>query len=370
MHRQAKGHDGNGKWRGWRTAGLFAILTVRRERPAPAKPANGQTRKREIRLTESLPPIELTPPDIGAYRHGNTGIDHGTTLESGRPGPHAVIVSLIHGNEIGGAVAMDRLFRMGIKPSRGRLTLVFANTAAYQSFDAERPYASRFVDEDMNRVWSRDVLDGPRDSAELRRARQLRPVFDAADVILDLHSMTVDTPPLTLCGRTDRARALARRLGYPAWIVSDEGHAAGRRVIDYADFAKPDGAEPDGRRTAILVECGQHWRAETALVALESCMRFLLAQEMVDPSLADRHIRPHPDPQRTVEVTEAVTAETDDFFFDQPYVGMEVIPAAGTVLGRDGARRIVTPYDDCVLIMPARRPKSGQTAVRLGRIVS
>ncbi|WP_246653648.1 succinylglutamate desuccinylase/aspartoacylase domain-containing protein [Azospirillum formosense] len=315
-------------------------------------------------MTESLPPIELTPPDIGPYRRGNTGIDHVTTLESGRPGPQAVIVSLIHGNEISGAVAMDRLFRMGLRPTRGRLTLVFANTAAYQGFDAERPYASRFVDEDMNRVWSPEVLDGPRDSVELRRARQLRPVFDAADVILDLHSMTADTPPLTLCGRTDRARALARRLGHPAWIVADEGHAAGKRVIDYADFA-----EADGRRTALLVECGQHWRNETALVALESAMRFLLAQAMIDPSLADRHIRRHPDPLRTVEVTEAVTAETDEFHFDQPYVGMEVIPRAGTVLGHDGNRPIVTPYDDCVLIMPARRPKSGQTAVRLGRIV-
>ena len=345
-------------------AGLACRRTLGHTDGSAKAPGNSQTRKREIRLTESLPPIELTPPDIGAYRHGNTGIDHVTTLESGRPGPHAVIVSLIHGNEIGGAVAMDRLFRMGIKPTRGRLTLVFANTAAYRGFDAERPYASRFVDEDMNRVWSPEVLDGPHDSVELRRARQLRPLIDAADVILDLHSMTADTPPLTLCGRTDRARALARRLGFPAWIVADEGHAAGRRVIDYAGFA-----DAGGRRTAILVECGQHWRQETALVALESCMRFLLAQEMIDPSLADRHIRPHPDPQRTVEVTEAVTAETDDFFFDQPYVGMEVIPRAGTVLGRDGARRIVTPYDDCVLIMPARRPKSGQTAVRLGRIV-
>lgn len=345
-------------------AGLAQRRTLRHTDHSATAPGTGQTRKGDIRLTESLPPIELTPPDIGPYRRGNTGIDHVTTLESGCPGPHAVIVSLIHGNEIGGAVAMDRLFRLGVRPTRGRLTLVFANTAAYQSFDAERPYASRFVDEDMNRVWSPEVLDGPRDSVELRRARQLRPVFDAADVILDLHSMTADTPPLTLCGRTARARALARRLGFPAWIVADEGHAAGKRVIDYADFAAAD-----GQRTAILVECGQHWRNETALVALESAMRFLLAQEMIDPSMADRHIRRHPDPLRTVEVTEAVTAETDEFFFDEPYVGMEIIPRAGTVLGHDGDRPVVTPYDDCVLIMPARRPKSGQTAVRLGRIV-
>ncbi|MBP2295383.1 succinylglutamate desuccinylase/aspartoacylase domain-containing protein [Azospirillum rugosum] len=315
-------------------------------------------------MTELLPPIELTPPDITPYRRGNTGIDHVTTLDGGRPGPHAVICALVHGNELGGAVALDRLFRIGLKPSRGRLTLVFANTAAYRTFDPERPYASRFVDEDLNRVWSPDVLDGPRDSVELRRARQLRPVFDAADVVLDLHSMTADTAPLVLCGQTARGRDLGRRMGYPAWIVADEGHAAGRRLIDYADFA-----EPKGDRTAVLVECGQHWREDTAATALESCLRFLLVQEMIDPAWAEGILRPHDDPQRVVEVTEAITAETDSFTFNAPYIGMEIIPRAGTPLGRDGARTVVTPYDDCVLIMPARRPKAGQTAVRLGRLV-
>ncbi|WP_448204155.1 succinylglutamate desuccinylase [Azospirillum sp. sgz302134] len=315
-------------------------------------------------MTEPLPRIELTPPDIEPYRHGNTGIDHVTTLDGGRPGPHAVIVALVHGNEIGGAVALDTLFRRGITPSRGRLTLAFANTAAYRAFDPERPFASRFVDEDMNRVWSPEVLDGPRTSVELRRARQLRPVFDAADAILDLHSMTADTPPLILCGRTERGRGLARRLGHPAWIVADEGHAAGRRLIDYGPFATPE-----GERTAVLVECGQHWLAETAAVALESCLRFLLAQEMIAPAVAEPFLRRHDEPQRVVEVTEAVTAATEDFTFNEGYVGMEIIPRAGTPLGRDGGRAVVTPYDDCVLIMPARRPKAGQTAVRLGRLV-
>lgn len=314
-------------------------------------------------MSEALPPIELRPPDIGPYRHGNTGIDYVTTLDSGRPGPHAVVCALVHGNEIAGAIALDRLFRLGLRPARGRLTLAFVNIAAYRTFAADRPYASRFVDEDFNRLWSPDVLDGPRDSVELRRARQLRPLFDSADLLLDLHSMTADTAPLALCGRTARARELAFRLGFPSWIVADEGHAAGRRLIDYAGFA-----EAGGDRTALLVECGQHWRAETAGVALECCLRFLLAHEMIDPALAEPHLRRHDGPVRLVEVTHAVTAQTDDFVFHAPYVGLEIVARAGTVLGQDGARSIVTPYDDCVLIMPARRPKAGQTAVRLGRL--
>lgn len=43
--------------------------------------------------------------------------------------------------------------------------------------------------------------------------------------------------------------------------------------------------------------------------------------------------------------------------------GNEISGAIAT----DGAREITTPYDDCVLVMPARRLARGQTAVRLGR---
>jgi len=50
----------------------------------------------------------------------------------------------------------------------------------------------------------------------------------------------------------------------------------------------------------------------------------------------------------------------DRFEFDRRYIGLEIIPAAGTVIGTDGDRPIVTPYDDCVLIMPSRRLTRGR----------
>ncbi len=315
-------------------------------------------------LDPALPPVvELTPPDIAPYRRGNTGVDYVTTLDSGRDGPHLLINALVHGNELSGAIAIDGLFRMGLRPSRGRLTLAFANTAAYATFDPAHPYLSRCLDEDFNRVWSPALLDGRRDSVELRRARELRPVYESADAILDLHSMSNDTAPLILCGRTARGRDLAVRMGHPAWIVADEGHASGRRLIDYGGFAAPGGV-----RTALLVECGQHWRKETAAVALESCLRFLLAFDAIDPALAAPHLRRRADRQRFVEVTEAVTAGEAEFRFAAPFVGMEVLERAGTPIGWDGDRPVLTPYDGCVLIMPARRPRAGQTAVRLGRL--
>ena len=73
--------------------------------------------------------------------------------------------------------------------------------------------------------------------------------------------------------------------------------------------------------------------------------------------------------QKVIEVTATVTIATDDFKFVVPVAGLVVVPKAGTMLARDGTADIATPYDDCVLIMPTRRPKKGETAVRLGRFI-
>ena len=73
--------------------------------------------------------------------------------------------------------------------------------------------------------------------------------------------------------------------------------------------------------------------------------------------------------QKVIEVTATVTIATDHFAFLVPVAGLVVVEKAGTLLARDGDTEITTPYDDCVLIMPTRRPKKGETAVRLGRFV-
>ena len=65
-----------------------------------------------------------------------------------------------------------------------------------------------------------------------------------------------------------------------------------------------------------------------------------------------------------------VTIETDEFRFTEDFRGLEVIARAGTVIGHDGDRPIPTPYDDCVLIMPSRRLRRGESAVRFGRFVA
>jgi len=311
--------------------------------------------------------VELTPPDIEPYRAGNTGIEYVTTFTASEPGPHVLVTALTHGNEICGAIALYRLFRAGVRPRRGRLTLAFDNVAAYREFDPRYPIASRYVDEDFNRLWHPATLDGPRQSIELERARALRPIVDAADFLLDLHSMQHATAPLMLAGLFERSRELAQRVGIPELIMCDAGHAAGPRMRDYGGFGDPGSA-----KTALLIECGQHWEQRAAEVATDVMLRFLIAVGTVIPD--DVAALGGPDfgatpRQRVIEVTEAVTITGDRFEFTDNYKGLEVVPQKGTLIGHDGDREVHTPYDNCVLIMPSRRLVKGQTAVRLGRFL-
>ncbi len=315
--------------------------------------------------------LALKPVGISAHAQGNTGVPYVTTFDSsaggkGETGPHLMINALTHGNEVCGAHALKFLFETGVRPVRGKLTLSFANVAAYDSFDENHPGASRYLDEDFNRLWSPEVLDGDRQSRELSRARELRPIVDQADHLLDLHSMQTESPALALAGLTSKGLDLATTVGAPSHIVVDAGHAEGTRLRDYGAFG-----DPGDPKSALLVECGQHWLRDSGIVAIECALRFLLRFGAISQEFAASHL---PEaavaPQRVIEVTDAVTVRDGGFKFSEPYTGLEVIAATGTLIGRDGSEEIRTPYDDCVLVMPSRRLRAGQTAVRFGRYIS
>jgi predicted deacylase len=315
----------------------------------------------------AIPAVELTAPDIGRWRAGNTGVDYVHRLQGAETGPVVHVQALTHGNEICGAIALDALLQQvqaGWRPRRGTLTLAFANVEAYARFDPADPYPSRCVDEDLNRVWADEVLFGPRDSRELRRARELRPFVDAAASLLDIHSMGEPCAPLMVCGTVDKNAAYSRRLGVPEVLLIDTGHPAGLRMVERGGFGDP--ASP---RHAVLIECGQHWERAAADVATDALVRFLGLEGLADAAWVAANTRvPLPARQRLVRVTEAVVARSRDFRFLLPTQGLGVVPKAGTPLAQDGDHVWTTPYDDCVLVMPGTHNlQPGGTAVRLGR---
>ena len=316
--------------------------------------------------------IEIQPPDISPWREGGSGIDYVRVLDSGKAGPAVMVQALTHGNEYCGAIALDWLLRERPAPARGRLTLAFANVEAYARFDLDDPDASRFIDEDYNRVWADEALFSRRDSLELRRARRLRPFVDEADFILDLHSMHEPGRPIMVCGTAEKNAAFAREIGVPADLLLDTGHPAGLRMIERGGFGDP--ASP---KRAVLIECGQHWERAAADVAIDTLVRFLRATGAVDGGWAQARLRlPAPPEQRLVRVTEAVVARSTGFRFLVPIEGLGVVEKAGTPIAEDtdpatGAPIVWrAPYDRTVLVMPSlKHLRPGNTQVRLGRFV-
>jgi predicted deacylase len=316
-------------------------------------------------MSMSEHPIEFDFPDIARWRAGNSGTEFVHVLDSGEAGPTVMVNALTHGNEVSGAVVVDALLAMGLKPRRGTLILSFANVEAYFTFNKEHPFKSRMVNEDFNRVWAR--LDEPGDTVELRRARLLRPFVERADLLLDLHSMHDDGVPLMLAGPLDKGAAFARRVGTPVDIVRDAGHAAGMRMRDYGGFG-----DPGSPKNALLIESGQHWRASSVAVAKDVTARFLVESGIVEPADPPAGWRqPPPSSQRVVEVTHAIATRRGNYKPVRAFEGQEVIAAAGTVLGHDDGEPVTTPYDNCVLVMPSsNRPlRAGVTVVRLGRLI-
>lgn len=308
--------------------------------------------------------VHLQPPDISVWAESRTGVSYVHELDSGVSGPEVLVTALAHGNEYSGAWVLDAILRSGFAPRRGRITLAFCNVRAFMTFDANEPDRSRFIDEDFNRVWSPERLEGPARSAELERARELLPFVKRAAFMLDLHSMHEPCEPLFVTGLLPRNIAFAQALKTSAQVIVDAGHADGVRMRDFGDFGAADGSA-----VALLLEAGQHWQPSSRLAARNTFMRFLLASGAIDEAdVPQDWLLPDVTVAPPLVVTHRVVAKTMDFKFVADFQGGEVIEEQGSLIATDGGEPIRSPYDDCVLVMPSvRQLRPGVTTVRLAK---
>lgn len=312
-------------------------------------------------MSQNPPVFEVLPRDLSAYRQGNVGIDYVHRFESGRPGPHVLINSLTHGNEICGMVAATHLLDSGVRPRIGTLTISFANVAAYESFDASRPFESRQLVHNLNRIWSAAELDGTAESPELLRARALRPVVAAADHILDIHSTSQNVEPFWVYPAYPRNADVALALGRPpVHLVMPSGLGSGTPLIQHGRHGLADHAG-----VALVVECGQHFLQSAADMATAVALDFIAHFGLIDAPAS----RPAAGPQRRYELLETCMVRTPDFRFVRPVQGFEVF-AKGELIATDGPHEIRALCDHCTVLMPTREPIAGREAVYLTRPVS
>ncbi|HSW17558.1 MAG TPA: succinylglutamate desuccinylase/aspartoacylase family protein [Ramlibacter sp.] len=304
--------------------------------------------------------LEVLPRDLTAYRAGNTGVDYVHRFESARPGPHVLVNALTHGNELCGMVAATHLLDAGVRPRVGTLTVSFANVAAYESFDASRPFDSRQLVHNLNRVWSGERLDGDEDSPELRRVRELRPFVAAADHILDLHSTSQEVEPFWVYPSFGRNAQAATAIGLPAvHLTMPRGLGAGTPLIQHGRH----GDVSSDAGVAVVAECGQHFSRSSSEVAIEVSLRFLEYFGLIErePALAALPKLP----QRRYELLETYVIRTPDFHFARPVIGFETFER-GELVATDGLEELRAP-EACTILMPTRAPVVGHEGMYLAR---
>ena len=142
------------------------------------------------------------------------------------------------------------------------------------------------------------------------------------------------------------------------------------RDRDYGRFALADDAAGDTR--SLLIECGFHGDPASRAVAQDQCVRFLEQSGAIDPKELARQLPgwrlADAAQQWALEVTGPVVATSSRFRFAAPYTGLETMEQAGTVIGDNDGVPVLTPYDNCVLVMPStRQARAGVTVVRYAR---
>lgn len=307
--------------------------------------------------------FEIPIPDLSEERIGNTSTPGVWVFDSSEPGPTVMISALVHGNELCGAWALKRVLQAELRPRRGRLILALCNLDAFDTFDPDKHDASRYLDEDLNRVWSAERLANAT-TQERRRAQVLKPWVEQADWLLDLHSMHEPGQPLLLTGTLPRNIALAQALQAPEHVIIDAGHKNGTRMRDYGRFG-----DPESDALALLIECGFHGDPQSIDVACDMTARVLIKSgALSEDDLPKGWLRPAPAQQKRLEVTQAVVAKSMDFRFASNWQGLETLAQQGDIIAWEDGEPIVTPYDDCTLIMPSlRQLRPGVTVVRLAR---
>jgi predicted deacylase len=231
--------------------------------------------------------------------------------------------------------------------------------AAYESFDTARPFDSRQLVHNLNRIWSAQHLDGAEDSPEHRRARELRPVVAAADHILDIHSTSQDVQPFWVYPQFERNAAAALAIGRPAvHLVMPQGLGSGTPLIQHGRHGTPG-----HHGVAMVAECGQHFKQASADLATEVALDFLAHFGLIDRS--DPRPKALPAQQR-FELLQTWVIKTPEFRFVRPLIGFESF-AEGELIATDGDQEIRALCPNCTVLMPARVPIVGREGVYLTR---
>lgn len=271
-------------------------------------------------------------------------------VDSGVKGPVLGITIHTHGNEPSGLAILahfsenDRLVRM---LKRGSVIFVLNNIKATERYlrarTKDEKKASRFKDVNMNRL-PRDLKQRKKDTRyEIRRARELLPIWKLFDAAIDVHSMSQKSKPFIIAIGT-----LPKKLvhGFPIQTI----------VSNIQDVMRDRSAITfygNGRIPSLGVETGSHEQRESFVCGVRCITALLQNMNMTDKSTSFPRKRNY----THYRLYAPLWLHTKDAELARPYRNYERV-RKGEVLALDGKRRITATKNGHVILPPVgTKPK-------------
>jgi succinylglutamate desuccinylase len=281
-------------------------------------------------------------------------IDDVVRIAGEQDGPRVVFFSGIHGNEVSGVHAVEKLlfdFFAGARLlKRGSLTLVRANQ---QALAAEQ----RYLTLNMNRLF-RDRYDGvDKTCYEFLRTQQLKQLLEACDYFLDFHSAPSAQEPFLVAER--KAVDFYSKLGIGQIITGWSKFSAGSIGGDAENFAGSRGA------LAATLESGSHFDKSAIVVSYRTAFSMLQLLGMIEPAQAKPVVRP-----TIVDMYAVVTKDFADFRYDAEVTNFQPIKNGAIYAYQNG--RPLTVAEDSYLLIPMKPEDTrvGEEVCYLGRKVT
>ncbi|HMB66193.1 MAG TPA: succinylglutamate desuccinylase/aspartoacylase family protein, partial [Patescibacteria group bacterium] len=170
----------------------------------------------------------------------------------GKPGKKLAVFAGVHGNEKAGVFALEKLIK-NLEIEAGEVYFVYANPRAIEQ-------DVRYTEKNLNRCFFKEAGG----SYEEKRAKELMPILDECDALLDLHaSNNKEATPFVICGEDCRDI-----VGIFDFDIISFGW-------DDIEPGSTDGYMYHQGKPGICLECGSVYQSEENFdLAYDSALRF------------------------------------------------------------------------------------------------
>jgi succinylglutamate desuccinylase len=259
-------------------------------------------------------------------------------------GPHVIVLGGVHGDEMTGielVKSLHTLFERGdIKLVLGKLTLALGNEEAIRlNRRATTP------DRNLNRMFTRVHLEGPvLDFYESKRAKELAPILQSADISLDIHSTSVPSSPFLPCAFTPRHEKVYRWFDADLVLTDPDYILGGQRSTtdEYVDFCGG---------TGICFETGFASDTSRLPAVTKSVLNILAGQGMITRS--PQQIPPVPS-YHVYRLTRKILLTADGFSYAGAFPESFQEVKKGEIIGYHGNRPEVAEEDGVIAFPKAQ----------------